>query len=255
MNKNFKIVFPKFEPIDILYIFISYDSDNNYTAGILFNMIGFNFRAQDIVDNKTELEKKETMIDIWTNISVDLYMNITNDKDIPMKDTLKIKEYLYNKILTLNKEAKKDQKIKDIVKRITALFNCSKYCEDFDEVILQQNKNPESLKPLFDDYKIFKKDNDKSIDVISYLYKKNLLSQSHPFLIYFLVKYRNCCQSLFNSLKKNDIDQLFMENIDYIPAWVLILRFISSSHIILYDVDNNNILKSKIEEKMEDKIT
>ena len=46
-----------------------------------------------------------------------------------------------------------------------------------------------------------------------------------------------------------------MENIDYIPAWVLILRFISSSHIILYDDDNNNILKSKIEEKMEDKIT
>lgn len=32
MNKNFKIVFPKFEPIDILYIFISYDSDNKYTT-------------------------------------------------------------------------------------------------------------------------------------------------------------------------------------------------------------------------------
>ena len=46
-----------------------------------------------------------------------------------------------------------------------------------------------------------------------------------------------------------------MENIDYIPTWVLILRFISSSHIILYDDDNNNILTRKVEEKMEDKIT
>ena len=35
-------------------------------------------------------------------------MNITNDKDIPIKDTLKIKEYLYNKISTLNKEIKKE---------------------------------------------------------------------------------------------------------------------------------------------------
>ena len=34
---------------------------------------------------------------------------------------------------------------------------------------------------------------------------------------------------------------------------VLILKFITSSHIILYD-DNNNILKSKIEEKVQDKI-
>ena len=71
-------------------------------------MIAFNFRAQDIVYNKSDLEKKEKMINIWTNISVDLYMNITNDKDIPIKDTLKIKEYLYNKISTLNKEIKKE---------------------------------------------------------------------------------------------------------------------------------------------------
>jgi len=112
INKNFKIVFPKFEPIDILYIFISYDSDNKYTAGILFNVIGFNFRAQDIVDNKSELEKKEKMIDIWTNISVDLYRNITNDKEIPINDTVTIKEYLYNQIKTMNEEAKKDQKKK-----------------------------------------------------------------------------------------------------------------------------------------------
>ena len=100
-------------------------------------MIGFNFRAQDIVDNKSELEKKEKMIDIWTNISVDLYRNITNDKEIPINDTVTIKEYLYNQIKTMNEEAKKDQKKKEIVKRITALFNCSKYCENFDEVILQ----------------------------------------------------------------------------------------------------------------------
>ena len=33
-------------------------------------MIAFNFRAQDIVYNKSDLEKKEKMIDIWTNISV-----------------------------------------------------------------------------------------------------------------------------------------------------------------------------------------
>ena len=169
MNKNFKIVFPKFEHIDILYIFISYDSDNNYTAGILFNMIGFNFRAQDIVDNKTELEKKETMIDIWTNISVDLYMNITNDKDIPIKDTLKIKEYLYNKISTLNEEIKKEQIKKDIVKKITDLLKNSKYCEVFDEVILQKNKNPEILKPDFDDFENFIKDNEQLINDI----KKN----------------------------------------------------------------------------------
>ena len=105
-----------------------------------------------------------------------------------------MKEYLYNQIKAMNEEAKKDQKKKEIVKKITVLFNCSKYCDNFDEVILQQNKNPEILKPVFDDYKIFIKDNDKSIDVISNLYKKNLLSQTHPFLTYFLVKYRNCYQ-------------------------------------------------------------
>ena len=58
-------------------------------------MIAFNFRAQDIVYNKSDLEKKEKMIDIWKNISVDLYMIITNDKDIPIKDILKIKEYFF----------------------------------------------------------------------------------------------------------------------------------------------------------------
>ena len=92
------------------------------------------------------------------------------------KDTLKIiKDYLSNKILTLNKEVneeiKNSKKKKDIIKKITVLFNCSKYCEDFDDVILQQNNNPEILKPIFDDYKIFIKDDDKSINVISYLYK------------------------------------------------------------------------------------
>ena len=169
MNKNFKIVFPKFEPIDILYIFISYDSDNKYTTGILFNMIAFNFRAQDIVYNKSDLEKKEKMINIWTNISVDLYMNITNDKDIPIKDTLKIKEYLYNKISKLNEEIKKDQIKKDIVKKITDLLKNSKYYEVFDEVILQKNKNPEILKPDFDDFENFIKDNEQLINDI----KKN----------------------------------------------------------------------------------
>ena len=86
----------------------------------------------------------------------------------------------------VNEEVKNFQKKKkDIIKKITVLFNCSKYCDNFDEVIIQQNNNHEILKPVFDDYKIFIKDDDKSINVISYLYKKNLLSQTHPFLIYF----------------------------------------------------------------------
>lgn len=144
------------------------------------------------------------------------------------------------------------QKKDGVLTKITALFNCSKYCEYLDEVILQQNKNPELLKPVFDDYKNLRKENDNPIDVIPYLFKKNLLNDIHPFLTYFLVKYKNCCQSLFNSLKKDDIDQLFNDKIDYIPAWDLILRFLSSSHIILYD--NNNILKSKIEDKVQEKI-
>ena len=99
LNKNFKIVFPEFEPIDILYIFIAYDSDNKYIPSNLFKMNGYNFRAQDIVDIKSDLEKKEKMIDIWGIISVDLYMNITIDKDIPINDgTDKIKEYLLKKL-------------------------------------------------------------------------------------------------------------------------------------------------------------
>ena len=132
-------------------------------------MIAFNFRAQDIVYNKSDLEKKEKMIDIWKNISVDLYMIITNDKDIPIKDTLKIKEYLYNKISTLNEEIKKEQIKKDIVKKITDLLKNRKYYEVFDEVILQKNKNPEILKPDFDDFENFIKDNEQLINDI----KKN----------------------------------------------------------------------------------
>lgn len=58
LNKNFKIVFPKFEPIYILYIFIAYDSDNKYTPSNLFKSINYNFRAQDILDNMPNLEKK-----------------------------------------------------------------------------------------------------------------------------------------------------------------------------------------------------
>ena len=96
-------------------------------------------------------------------------MNITNDKDIPIKDTLKIKEYLYNKISTLNEEIKKEQIKKDIVKKITELLKNSKYYEVFDEVILQKNKNPEILKPDFDDCENFIKDNEQLINDI----KKN----------------------------------------------------------------------------------
>ena len=96
-------------------------------------------------------------------------MNITNDKDIPIKDILKIKEYLYNKISTLNEEIKKEQIKKDIVKKITDLLKNSKYCEVFDEVILQKNKNPEILKPDFDDFENFIKDNEQLINDI----KKN----------------------------------------------------------------------------------
>ena len=252
LDKNFKIIFPKFEPIDILYVFIEYDSDNKFIPSNLFKMIGFNFRAQDIVDIKSDLEKKEKMIDIWTLISVDLYMNITNDKEIPVNETQKIKEYLYKKIVEMNSNKKKDAKTKEILTRINTLFNCAKYCEDFDEVIQQHKNNPDLLRPKFDDYKSLKKENDKPIDVISYLFKKNLLNTIHPFLLYFLVKYKNCCQSLFNSLKKEDFDKLFIDNIDYIPAWALILRLLSSSHIILYD--DNNILKKEIEDKVKEKI-
>ena len=48
------------------------------------------------------------MIDIWTNISIDFYINITNDKDIPINEgTEKIKEYLYKKITALKKKKKR----------------------------------------------------------------------------------------------------------------------------------------------------
>ena len=247
LNKNFKIIFPKFEPMDILYIFISYKSDNEYSSGIIFNTIKYNFRAQDIVDKIPELQTKEKMIDIWSSITVDLYLDITKDKKIPIDNHQIIKEYLKNKILKLQNEAEIDNSKKKNLTKIIKLFECSEVCENFDKLISQQKEKPQILKPVFDDYKVFIKENDKPIDVISFLFKKNLLKKIHPFLIYFLSKYRNCCQSLFNSLKKTDIDQLYDKNIDYIPAWVLILRFISSSFIILYD-DNKNIVKNKIEE-------
>jgi hypothetical protein len=113
LNKNFKIVFPKFEPIDILYIFISYDSDNKYIPSNLFKMSGFNFRAQDLIEARPDLEKKEKMIDIWNIISDNLYMNSTNDTKYPTQgDTQQKKEYLYEKIKEMNNGIKKDAKKK-----------------------------------------------------------------------------------------------------------------------------------------------
>ena len=62
------------------------------------------------------------MIDIWTVISVDLYMNLTNDKNIPINDdTQKVKEYLFNQISEMNKDPKTDTKKKEILKKICIL--------------------------------------------------------------------------------------------------------------------------------------
>ena len=60
----------------------------------------------------------------------------------------------------MNKEIKKEQIKKDIVKKITDLLKNRKYYEVFDVVILQKNKNHKILKHDFDDFKNIIKNNE-----------------------------------------------------------------------------------------------
>ena len=72
------------------------------------------------------------MIEIWGLITIDLYLNLINDKElIKMNDNQKIKQYLYNKISIVQKEAKYDNSKKEILDKITVLVNCSIVCEVF----------------------------------------------------------------------------------------------------------------------------
>ena len=238
-----KIIQPKFEPKDIIYLFFQYYGDNEYSAGPIFEYIDIPILCMNNLLNKVldQIKKKnlDNMCSICTISAIIIYREFfeKNNKEINYKGD----EFNYDKVLKffknerIKKEDKREAKILDI---FIYLMNLSKY---YDEIIKAAKENPEKA-ISFEDMKIFDKGKEKRIEIESLLLKK-----INPSFKFYIIKNLGLLNTLINSnLKNEDISTLFEpqeEGEKYIPFWVFLIRNMSATNCIYYYNQNITFLK------------
>ena len=127
-----------------------------------------------------------------------------------------------------------------------------KLAKYFDEIIKVEKESPEKSID-FEDMVIFKKGNEKRIEVESLL-----LKQINPSFKFYIIKNLQLIKTLINTkLSNEEINEICNKNSTEIPFWVFLIRNMSSLNYINYENKNNpfsNDITNKIRDRIEDLI-
>ena len=127
-----------------------------------------------------------------------------------------------------------------------------KLAKYFDEIIKVEKESPEKSID-FEDMVIFKKGNEKRIEVESLL-----LKQINPSFKFYIIKNLQLIKTLINTkLSNEEINEICNKNLNEIPFWVFLIRNMSSLNYINYENKNNpfsNDITYKIRDKIEELI-
>ena len=246
-----KIIQPKFEPKDIIYLFFTYNENNEYSAGPIFENINIKSMKMTnifiLVLEEIRQNKLTNMCNICMVAAKIIYSEFFNGYDMKLSDNFEDLISFFNE-----EKNKKDQENEK--KILSAIINVMKLSKYFNEIINENEKTLQS-KVTFNDMMIFDKRNNKYIDIESLLYKK-----MNPSFKFFIAKNLKLIKILINSkLNDEDIAKILspQSNEIFIPFWVFLIRNMSSINCINYENRNNPIcdeisedVKQKIEEKI-----
>ena len=244
-----KIIQPKFESQDILYLFFKYNENNEYMAGPIFNNIKSMSMKMNNIYNEAfqEINKKklENICDICLKTSKIIYREFLNvDEALPKN---------FEKLISFFEEKNKNLEEDNQKKILTALINVIKLSKYFDGIIKSEVKEIIN----FDDMVIFEKKNNNRIDIESLLKKK-----INPSFKYFIIKNLPLIDNLINSkLSQENISEVLSPQIGeiYIPFWVFLIRNMSAINCINYENKNNILdfckeISDEVRKKIEDLI-
>ena len=263
-----KIIQPKFEPKDIIYLFFKYNENNEYFAGQIFD--GINIHAMKMnniykgVIEEVNQKNSPSMLDISYICGETLYKELFNIHDeekynkklddftFEKKEEEKEDYYKVKKLIAFFENEVKSMKESNEKKELEAIINALKLSEFYNGIIIKQKETLQN--PInFEDMKIFKKINNERIDI------ESLLTQNiNPSFKFYIIKNLQLLKPLINSeLTNNDISILFQPQIDelYIPFWVFLIRNMSSINCINYENKNNPFEKeitNEVRENIED---
>jgi hypothetical protein len=150
-----KIIQPKFETTDILYLFFGFDEDRTKIAGPIFNKANIRGKLdaqfEDIEDKINNNENKSNLkiVDICIIAAKILYKALTNsNEELENKDIEELKIFFNEKY-----KNEIDEDKKEIIRAINYGLVISQYIN----VIIEEDKKNEKIKISFDDIKILKK--------------------------------------------------------------------------------------------------
>ena len=241
-----KIIEPKFEPIDIVYLFFKYNENNEYIAGPIFDDINIPVKMNTLYKEVIEEVKNKNLgniCDICVFAAKIMYREFMKkyEEDLPDKCDELIEKF----------KNEKNGKNEKVLERMINAIKLSKY---IDEIIKIKKETPK-LQINFDDMIIFNKKDNKRIDIEALLPQK-----INPSFKYYIIKNLPLLKSLINSkLTNEDINILFNPQKDdiYIPVWVFLIRNMSACNCIHYENTMNPFceeISSEVREKIEAKI-
>ena len=245
-----KIIQPKFEPKDILYLFFKYNENNEYSAGPIFENINIHSKMNIIFNEVLEEINKNNltnMCDICMVPAKIIYREFFKGYDMRLSDN-------FDDLISFFNE-ENEKLIQGNQKNIlTAVINAMKLSKYFSEIIRDDEKKPEN-KVTFNDMIIFNKKNNERIDIDSLLLKK-----INPSFKFFIIKNLQLIKSLINSkLNDEDLAKILSPQSDeiFIPFWVFLIRNMSSIHCINYENKNNPFcdeISEEVKQRIEDVI-
>ena len=245
-----KIIQPKFDAKDIIYLFFKYNENNEYFAGQIFD--GINIQAmkmnniyKEVIDETDKKKDSLSMCDVSYICGKIIYREFFKKYEDNLPET-------FQTLLSFLEEEEKKMKESNQKKELIAIINAMKLSEFYDGIIKAEKNTPQN--PVeFEDMKIFQKDNNERIDIESLL-NKNI----NPSFKFYIIKNLQLLKSLINSkLSNTDISDLFLPQTNemYIPFWVFLIRNMSSINCINYENKNNPFEKeitNEVREKIEE---
>ena len=195
---NFKITFPKFTGMDLIYLFIDINNNCDVVKSFLLG---------DVSEIKLTLYNLESLINIGANL--DDNSDFIDYLDLIVKTIFKrFNKENKNKLNLVKEILKKEEniKIKNLCKIIINLYE------------------KEELKILRKDF-IF---NIEDIYIYKYIEDKNIIGSARfsrfPSLIFFMLNYKFDIEKLF----LDDDNKNFGDKNEFMPFWLFSLRYFSS---------------------------
>ena len=236
-----KIIKPKFEPKDIIYLFFEFKGNDEFTLGPIFDEINIDSSKLNYKYNKILNTIKSKNLDKMCDITM-LFLKTMKMMDSIKKNNEPLPENFDDLLIFFENEIEKKVSLEE-KKTLGVIIDVMKLSKSFDDII-KYNEITKDPPIFFDDMIIFKSKDENVVDIESLISKK-----INPSLKFYIINNMELINNLFNlKLKREDISDLFNPkcNINYIPFWVYLIRNLSSINCTMWpNLNLKKIIKIK----------